>query len=238
MNRPIILTLLITSLGYAQAPVESFATELISLVKDMKDVQKDGGRLAPIAIRYLNESPKWDKARLDREFGALWAAAKNENYSPLQQGTFYKTATSMFHQPKYGEQLAREHMSEVVAAIVSGDQWRQLAILDHTSRLTLPGLPDELVTLMAKTSLVIDSYPGSLLLQLAAGSNAASPAILEAIRAVLKKPPGMQYKLYGGYLDGAASQASNPTVRAMIQEIAERSGNESIERIARGVLAK
>jgi hypothetical protein len=115
-------------LGYAQAPVESFATELISLAKDIKDVQKDVRRLAPITIGFLNESPKWDKARLDKEFGTLWA--------------------------------------------------------------------------------------------------------------VLAKPPGMRYLLYGGHLDGAASQASNPTVRAMIQEIAERSDNESIEQIARGVLAK
>ena len=84
------LVLLIAGILSAQTSDEFLATELIAMLKSLKDVYAEAGRLAPITIRLVNEMPTWDNERLNREFEAFWNAANAETSSETVQGRSIK----------------------------------------------------------------------------------------------------------------------------------------------------
>jgi hypothetical protein len=191
------LVLLIAGMISAQTSDKLLATELIAMLKSLKDVYAEAGRLAPITIRLVNEMPTWDNERLNREFEAFWNAANAETSSETVQGALYKTSTFLFRHPKYGEDLARTRINDVLDAIEATAKLKRTSLVEHTLEIKIRNLPEATITRMAKLSNTIDAYPGSLLMQATAAADAANPAALEVIRSLLSKPANEKYAIYG-----------------------------------------
>lgn len=230
-----LFALLLASTVCAQDDSQLLAPEIIRLTRSMKDIYQEAATLTPVLTRLISEGPTWDKDRLGREFAVLWGAAKEET-SPVAQATFYKTATLLFLNTNHGGELALNHLNDVLDAIEGGSEIRRISLVEHPSRIRILDIPEPTIARMAKMATSIQPFPGSLLLQIAAGSNAASPSIIDAVRGLLSKPVGDKYMLYGGYIGGASGQLSNPTVREMLKEIAERADNKAIQDSAREIL--
>jgi hypothetical protein len=131
MRRLSTLVLLIAGMS-AQPSDKLLATELIATLKSLKDVYAEAGRLAPLTIRLVNERPTWDKERLNREFEAFWNAANVETSSETVQGALYKTSTFLFRHPKYGEELARTRINDVLDAIEATAKLKRTSLVGCT----------------------------------------------------------------------------------------------------------
>jgi hypothetical protein len=229
------LALLLATASLAPGADDLLATEIVHVFLGSKNIYNDD-QVRNVSIELVKQAPTWDKARMTREFDAVWRAARNTNSSAVQP-SLYKTATVILalNRP-LGPQLASERLNEILDAIEAGSEPSRISLMEHLSMMKIPKVPEATLARMTKLAMAIQRFPGGLLYQCAVATNPASPAVEEVIFTVMKKPEGDNtMDMYGGYLNGIRGQKQNPGVRVMLQKLTTVD-NEQVRKAAQAGL--